>query len=210
MKNINWKEQKVISIETRKGHFVLAQMGPSPYLSIFNLFSNDDSWDSIELKQQDVLFCHAITKQFLKKSTVREVKNVSPLQPVSYPEYWISEDPGSRKAVIWEGTPDEMTFITLGEGGASLIRNDITIPGFKETPVVIPSIPPQDLATIYKYELTSIAVYPEFNERLFLCSFLRKKVDPSKELLFNQDLPLIYKQYFQIVSGQVPLETLGY
>lgn len=210
MKVISWKEDKVVSIALKDGVHVLAQMGPSPYLIIFNLFQENDKWDGITLEQDTVLFCHAVTRQFLKMSVISEKKDIAPLKNISFPKYWISENASSRKVKIWENTPDEMEFFTLGKGGASLIENDITVAGFKETKVVEPSIEKDDKATIDKYETTSVSVYPEFNERLFLCSQYKMNIDPAKDLLFNRELPLSYKRYFQIVSGQVPLSELGY
>ena len=210
MAALTWKEGKVISIETRENIFVLAQLGPEPYLIIFNLFSHNDVWKDVELTPESILFCHAVTRSFLKRSKLTEKKHIESLKTIEYPKYWISKSPNSYTVKIWAGTPDEMNFLSLGEGGASLVENDITVSGFKETKIIIPVISPNDKETINKFELTSISIYPEFNERLFLCYKFKKNVDPAKALLFNHDLPVEYKRYFQIVSGQVELSELGY
>ncbi len=51
---------------------------------------------------------------------------------------------------------------------------------------------------------------PSLNERLFLCYKLKKNVDPSKEIMFKQQIPLEYKTYVDIISGTIPLTDLGY
>jgi len=43
-----WKEGKIISIETRKGIFVLAQMLKSPYLRFYNVFKEDEEWGGVD------------------------------------------------------------------------------------------------------------------------------------------------------------------
>lgn len=103
-----------------------------------------------------------------------------------------------------------MTFFGLGKGGVALVENDITKTVFKEEQVVIENITETDAATIDNYELTNLASYPEFNERLFLCSKFKKNINPAKDMLFNKELPLAYKNYFNIVSGLVPIAQLGY
>lgn len=152
----------------------------------------------------------AVTKQFLKNSQLSYQVNLKPVKDIIYEKYWIQENPSSRMITLWADTKDQMTFIILGKGGASLIENDITQKGFKEHKTLIQIIKPDDNATIDQYELTNLASYPEFNERLFLCSQRRKNINPAKDLLFNRDIPLAYKKYFEIVSGLVPIKKLGY
>ena len=201
-KSVRWKSGQVISIETRDGVFVLAQMGPSPFLVIFSHFrDSDNDWGTVRLNQASVLFCRPVTRQFLRHSTIRVVTEVLPLTPVSYPNAWIDGGGESRRVTLWAGTSDELSFFVIGKGGGRLVHNDITVPGFKEQPVIMESIPASDIATIEGHELTSIAVYPEFNERLYLCSRSGCNVDPDKELLFDQEMPLAYKRFFQIRAG---------
>ena len=68
-------------------------------------------------------------------------------------------------------------------------------------PVIIDQIPVTDQETIDKYELTDVRIYPEFNERLYLCYKLGKNVDPLKDLVFNRPIPLDYKEYIDIISS---------
>ena len=45
---------------------------------------------------------------------------------------------------------------------------------------------------------------------LYLCYKLKKNVDPEKDIMFRQQIPLEYKTYLDIISGVVPLSDLGY
>ena len=51
MGRVPWKENKVISIETRKGVSVLAQMLRDPYLMFYNIFRDTNDWDDVDLEQ---------------------------------------------------------------------------------------------------------------------------------------------------------------
>lgn len=62
-------------------------------------------------------------------------------------------------------------------------------------------LPVTDNETIDKYELTNVRVYPEFNERLYLCYKFGKNVDPLKDLIFDRPIPLAYKDYIDIISS---------
>ncbi len=202
-KSVRWKSGQVVSIETRDGLFVLAQMGPNPFLIIFNHFKDsDDEWGAVRLDQASVMFCRPVTRQFLRYSTIRVVTEVTPLTTVDYPTAWIDTGGGSHRVTLWAGTSDELSFFAIGGGGGRLVHNDITIAGFKQNPVIMERIPPSDIATIDGHELTSIAVYPEFNERLYLCGRAGRNVDPYKDLLFGREIPLTYKRYFQICAGE--------
>ena len=71
MSRVPWKEDKVISIETGSGIFVLAQMLRSPYLAIFDTFRTTNQWDDTYLDALRVLFCKAVTRQFISCSNVQ-------------------------------------------------------------------------------------------------------------------------------------------
>lgn len=66
----------------------------------------------------------------------------------------------------------------------------------------MPEIPCTDNETIDKYELTAVHIYPEFNERLYLCYKFGKNVDSEKDLIFNRPIPLEYREYIDIVYGR--------
>ncbi|WP_375563440.1 hypothetical protein ACE193_25460 (plasmid) [Bernardetia sp. OM2101] len=215
MSRITWKENKVISIKLKAGIYAIAQMIKSPYLVFFDLFKDDSNWDDVDLTNTPILFIHGVTRQFIKKSEVEEVK-ITPVKRLNIPNHWIYPDAGARKVTVWEGTEFEKEFITLGRMGASLVEKDILKEGKYDHPsgvfdkVLIKSIDNDDSETINNHELTSVEIYPNLNERLYLCYKLGKNVDPQKDLLFDKDLPKEYKTYIDIISGKVQLSELGY
>lgn len=204
MSRVPWKENKVISIETRRNVFVLAQMIQSPYLIVYNAFRDKDNWDDIDLRNVPVLLCTAVTRQFISNSNV-VTQRISPVIHNNLPKYWIAPFPESRRIKVWEDTPDEREFFIIGEGG-SLIERDIMQKGFDNSKVIAPSISFNDDKTIDGYELNKIRIYAEFNERLYLCHLLEKNVDPDKDLIFNRDIPKAYKAYIGIISGTLAKE----
>lgn len=216
MSRITWKEGKVISIELKDGIHCIAQMTKSPYLVFFNTFNEGSDWKNINLSEIPILFVQAVTKQFIKKSNIQEVK-ITPVKNIDIPNRWIHSDTGMRKVIIWEGTEYEKEFITLGKMGASLVEKDILKKEKYEHPsgifdkILIQSIDKNDNDTIENHELTSVEVYPNLNERLYLCYKLGKNVNPQKEILFDKkDLPKDYKTFVDIISGKVQLSDIGY
>ena len=211
MSRVTWKENTVISIETRKGVFVLAQMLISPYLMIYNIFRNDNDWAGLKLDNTQTLFCKPVTRQFLKKSNITKQPNIPPCSNLDIPRYWIKFPPGNRKVKVWENTEYEREFITLAESpNASLIEDDITVGGIKDVQIVMPSIPLDDMGTFDAYETTSVSIYPELNERLYLCYMLGKNIDPAKYISAGKELPLECDKYVDIIAGKVSLSELGY
>ncbi len=216
MSRIIWKENKVISIETRKGVFVLAQMIKSPYIVFFNCFKENNDFDKIDLQNTQILFTHAVTRQFLKKSNIETLK-IEPLKNYQPPKLWIKEDASSRMVNVWKGTKNEREFITFGENGAILIEKDILKDNRHEDSNTVfdkcrKKLIPKNikLNDIKDYELTSVEIYPNLNERLFLCYLTGENIDPAKNILFNIEMPLEYERYVDIISGKIPLEKLGY
>lgn len=211
---IIWKEGRVIKLEVKNGLFVLAQMIKEPYMIFYNHFSCSESIIDNKLTTGSILFFHAVTRQFIKKTNI-ETLDIEPLTGYTTPNLWLKEDAGSRRIKVWENTPNETEIITFGEKGAKLIVKNI----FDNTNPSLSSADKAKLNQTYtedangemnKYELTSIEIYPNLNERLFLCYKFGENIDPAKDVLFNKDLPLEYKTYIDIISGKVPLKSLGY
>lgn len=200
MGRVIWKENQILSIETRDNIYVISQMLKEPYLIFFNLFRENNDWELLNLNQIPTLFCTAVTRQFLKQSKISTL-NVQHLTIESFPVHWIKINPDSRQITVWEGTPDEKTFFILGDGGGSLVEKDITQSGFQEEKIIIPSISFSDDEIINNCELTTIGIYPELNERLFLCYQFGYNVNPYKELIFNKNIPIEYKKYIEIISS---------
>ena len=199
MSKVVWKENNIISVETREGIYVLAQMLKSPYLMVFDIFQQSDSWDETNLDNVPVLFCHAVTRQFLKCSNIKKL-NLKPIEPNNLPKNWIKIDGTARKIIVFKGTPDEKELLIIGKGG-KLIEEDIYRSGIQEEKVIIPEISRTDQETINNHELTTISIYAEFNERLYLCYKMKRNVDPYKDLVFDRPIPLEYKRYIEIISS---------
>lgn len=68
----------------------------------------------------------------------------------------------------------------------------------------------KDYSRIINYELATIELYPNLNERLYLCYKFYRNIDPEKEIIFKQEIPLEYKNYLDIISGETTLADLGY
>ncbi|EPY08602.1 hypothetical protein PAALTS15_03472 [Paenibacillus alvei TS-15] len=205
-KNV-WKANQVISIETRwkdegrkNNVYVLAQMISKAQLLIFDLYSDDNSWGEVNLNDVPILFSTSVTRQFIKHSNIYK-QSIKPLTNYKLPTYKIeSLGMGSRHVTVWKGTTNERKVLMLGQGGGRLIEEDMSTGSYK-TKIIMPSIPVTDSVTIDKYELTNVRVYPEFNERLYLCYKFGKNVDPMKDLIFDRPIPLEYKDYIDIISS---------
>ena len=124
MARIVWKEGHVISIETRRGLYTLAQMSKRPFLIFFNIFQDNDVWKEIDLNSVPVLFCKATTKDCINKSNPKKAQNVKPNVVYEIPEKWLHGDSVSRKIVVWKGTNNEREIIWL-DTYMHLVKMDI-------------------------------------------------------------------------------------
>ncbi len=70
MARIHWKENNVLSIETRKGLYVLAQMIKDPYLIFYNIFNTNEDWGNVNLKNAPILFHTAVAREFINRTQV--------------------------------------------------------------------------------------------------------------------------------------------
>jgi hypothetical protein len=200
MARIVWKENAIVSIKIRDNLFTLAQMINSPYLIFFNVFSADEQWKAINLEKVPVLFFRGVTRQFLQKSEITLKKEIQPITQYEAPKYWLQLGPGSQALIAWKGTPHEMSIMTLGEEGVRVIEKDITQSGFHAVKPVGPYLTGPEHKEIDKYELDTLGVYPETIERLYLCHFFKKNVDPDKDLICGKTLPKEYKIYYEAIS----------
>lgn len=214
MSKVRWKENSLVSIKIKDNCFILAQMLISPVLVFYKTYSETNIWENISLKDESVLFTCSVTRPFLTNTEIIEIKDVSPI-PHPYIFHKIRTfSSGTREVVFQEGKCEEIKFIELGsKPGGCLIEKDISkaisdLPnGY---PIIMDTIPIDDDDTINKYELDAVRIYPELNERLFLCHKFGSSVDPAKDIAFDRYLPIEYKKYIQIVSGSVKLNELGY
>ena len=210
MKRINWKKDKLISIKLRNGKFALMQMLEGKgRIVVFNIFKEKNEWDGIVLTKDSILFfAFIISKTIFPRSEISLQKNITPVEDLAFPKVRINTGSGNKKIKVWENTKDEREFIIDGEGNNLLVEtHDNTRPEDRYT------YTPIDINDYEKYkhlELDNLRIYPEFNERLNICSEINENFDPLKELAFNQKLDLRCRTYIDIIGGQVLLSKLGY
>ena len=207
-----WKEGKIISIETRKGVFVLAQMLTRPFLRFYDAFREDENWGKVDVSIFDTLFTKSVVSNFLKHSNITVVKEAIPDLERKDSDVWINGFTGSRKVKVWENTEDEQELYILGgKPGGSLVKKDLwwtPTPSQPTRPhpsgvidaVIIEDIPlSSDI--IDNHELTCLGIFPLTNERLYQCYKAGRNVDPTKDLKFNREIPKEYKLAIEIMSG---------
>src|SRR2546423_12472741 len=118
----------------------------SPYLVVYNVFRDEDRWPDVDLTTVPVLLYAAVTRQFIARSTVTR-QTIPPATHHELPRRWINATPDSRRVTAWRGTPLEIEFATIGEGG-KLVERDVTAPFGQQDKILMPSIPFGDDATI--------------------------------------------------------------
>lgn len=208
MGRINWKENQIVSIQLKDGNHALFQMlSIKGWIAVFNIFDFDDKWEGIHLTEDSILFKNfIISKSIFAKSKIIIHKNIEPVKNIEIPEIKINTGADSRKVTVWKNTPKEDELVIIG-GVNNLLKtenpNDRLHPEYR--PLII-----DDYDDVIQYELENLRVYPEFNERLWLCSKLKKNIDPLKELAFNRELDPLFENYIKIIGGKTKLEELGY
>lgn len=215
MSRVIWKEGNVVSVETRRGHFVLAQMSRSPYMVFYDAFRTQDAWDDIDASDLSVLFVAAVTRQFTRESRVTRQKKVAAPPITALPSRWIHPHPESAKLTLWAGTAEEREVVSAYMGGA-LVEMDILghtggpyrHPSGVFDAVVRPSIDPKDDATIDGHELDVLGVFPSLNERLYLCQEAGRALDPLKDVIFERPLPTAFTVYVDVTWRPQASEAL--
>lgn len=200
MAKVPWKKGAILSIDTERGVFCLAQMLDDPYLAIFNVFRTDEQWPEVKLDPSNVLFINPVTRQFLTKSNISKPK-IAPVADLEAPLLWIEEHFGSGKLRLWPGTADERVIPTLNSRpGGRLVKN-YRDAEFGKSEVIIEDIALDDSDTIDRHEMTAVRIYREFNERIYLCHKFGRNVDPIRDMAFNREIPLDYKDYIDIIMS---------
>lgn len=201
-----WKSGKVISIRLRNGVYVLAQMVREPYLVFFNHFKEDNCWKGVTLKEEDILFCKAVTRQFLRYSPVTIVKDLEPLLDYRLPKEWIySHMEGHPITVSVKGRERQLA----GFGRrCSLVLADKDSGQPEDNPLmglfqayILPDIQEQDWERVGQAELMSIEAFPTLNERLYLCFLHGKNVNPELDISLGKPLPNDYETYIDILTN---------
>lgn len=204
---IQWKRNKILSIETRTGLYVLARMLEEPYLLFYNKFKTEQIWGESDFVNTPVLFCTAVAREFLNSSNIVVQKKIKNEEYGKANRYWIHSSNVYRTIKLWEGTKNEIVFSAMGHGG-KLIEDDPYNPkGVGENEKIIQfEIDFSDNETIDKYDLDYILFYPNLNERLYLCYKWGKNIDPLKDIVFDREIPLDYEVYFRLYAGEMTEE----
>jgi hypothetical protein len=205
MSKIPWKENKVLSIETRKGLYVLAQMIKEPYLVFYNIFRFNQNWSDVDLNNEKILFYTAVAREFINSSNIVTLKKIKSYKLEHLDKYRIHLNVEYRNVTLWKGTKNEIEFLIMGNNSGMLIEED-PYSGLiltKNQKIIKKEISSIDDAIIERYDLDKILFYPTLNERLYLCYKFGKKVDPLKDFAFNKIIPLDYEVYAKLYSGKM-------
>ena len=210
MKRILWKNGKICSLQLRDNTYVLFQMLEKDKIAVFNHFRSTDTWNDLTLTESDILFTANILKAVIQRSNISIHKNIKPIENLEYDfkAYRIFAGTSIRSFVFWEGTSDEIKFNTWGGGDKMGIHQ-----AYREGDEFIENFTPIKPSEYNKYkhlESAGSRNYPEFNERLYLCSKLNKNVDPHKEMLFDCPTPKLYKDYLSMKFNKDKQRELGY
>ena len=209
-RRISWKENRVLSIETRKGVFVLAQMLRDPFLRFYNAFrTGEESWEKIDCSELDILFTKAIiTKNYLAQSDCTILKDATADPERRDSTKWIKEYPGFRKVSVWPDSENETTVTMIGSSpGGMLVERDLYKVGLYDHPsgifdrILDENISPDSDEIIKNSETMGIGIFPILNERLYLCYKSKSNVDPYKDLLFDKEISLESKLAIELMSG---------
>ena len=201
-----WKPGKVISISLRNGVYVLAQMVRDPYLVFFNHFNEENNWKEVTLKEEDILFCKAVTRQFLRYSPVTIVKDLDPLLDYRLPKEWIYSHIGGYPITV-SVKGRERQLAGFGQR-LSLVQADKESGLPEDNPLmglfqayILSDIQEKDWERVGQAELMSIEVFPTLNERLYLCSLHGKNVNPELDISLGKPLPDDYETYIDILTN---------
>ena len=201
-----WKPGKVISISLRNGVYVLAQMVRDPYLVFFNHFNEENNWKEVTLKEEDILFCKAVTRQFLRYSPVTIVKDLEPLLDYRLPKEWIYSHMGGHPITV-SVKGRERQLAGFGQR-LSLVQADKESGLPEDNPLmglfqayILSDIQEKDWERVGQAELMSIEVFPTLNERLYLCSLHGKNVNPELDISLGKPLPDDYETYIDILTN---------
>ncbi|MNJ36630.1 hypothetical protein D3C77_314250 [compost metagenome] len=145
LKTVKWQKDLVVSIKVEGGLFVLAQMRDNHLLEIFDLFSEDDDWEGLDLNGQDVLFTIFVSLKNIKgifSRVVSETEVVPNRRPVETRMLSaIFGSPGSTGARLIELSENYSNI------GAEVIKESLS--------------PTHDLELIHRYELCGMVGDPE-------------------------------------------------
>lgn len=198
-----WQDGTVISVGLRGGRRAVGQMLASPYLQFFHHFVDDGATVDGDLRDKPLLFCTAVTRQFVRFSDLRKAARVRPHPGLSVPTHWIATHDGWREKVVWPGTPHQRKLKLMGgkPGGILIEKGNYGVGA---------EIEPDETEIIGAHELNRVWTFPQLNERLYLCDLLGKLVAPLRDLVFDRPLPPEARTFVDIIACHGELEDWGY
>jgi hypothetical protein len=177
----------------------------------FRSYADDDAWAADAAEKADALFVCAVTVQFLRYSRLRPLPDVRSRVFTESPRLWIRRFTGSRKVTVCPGTERarELLLLSARDGG-QLIETRIDAKASEQPRIILASIPLDDHETIDRHEMDVVWLYPQLNERLYLCKKLGRNVDPEKDLTFGRPMPDDYGVYIDMLARHGRPEDWGY
>ena len=158
------------------------------------------------MKEEDILFCKAVTRQFLRYSPVAIVKEVTPLLDYELPKEWIYSHIGGHNITI-SVKGRERQVVGFGHS-CSLVLADKDSGQPEDNPLmglfqayIIPDIKKKDRDRVGHAELMSIEVFPTLNERLYLCFLYGKNINPEQDISLGKPLLDDYETYIEILTN---------
>mgnify|MGYP003362008182 CR=1 FL=1 len=212
-RSVPWKPGKVLSIRLRNGIYLLAQMVRDPYLVFFRHFSENNIWTNVSLKEEDILFCKPVTRQFLRLSQVGVIKDVQALLGYQLPKEWIYSHLGGQPITV---TLKGREYQVAGFGNQySLVHADKDCGMPEDNPIMrlfqfymISYIKEKDWERVGDAELMSIEVFPTLNERLYLCYLHGKNVNPEQDLCLGRNVPDDYETYVDLLTDSPEAQSV--
>lgn len=201
-----WRANSLFVVKLRNGKQALVQTFSSqPDIAVFNEFRSHGEWEDFVPSMRNVLFCCWAAKFFFQNDHIARLPGLKPAADIVFPDKMLAPE-GNRRACFWKGTDHEREVIVPGESvllRTNHVKNGRHEPEYKKVKLT-------DFQRFASLELAALRIYPEFNERLNLCSELEANFDPLKEIVFHRPLDSSCRVYIDIISGKVRLDTLGY
>lgn len=205
---MRWKSGKIFSIRLRNDTYVLLQMLPRKgQVAVFDQFRKEDVWTDVKLEPTNVLFVCTILRSVHDRSSLSFHEDVEAVDGIEAPTVVIYQGSGFREVTFWKDSKDQRTVLVGGNGRPQLWYRIPKGDTFEER---LEPIAESDYDQCNEIEMANLRDYPEFNERLYLCSLRGVNFDPLREIALNRPLEADCIPYFDIISGKVKISEFGY
>lgn len=205
-----WKKNAVFSIKLSNGLYALIQtFDESGKIAVLNHFQASDNFSDMLPSHVDVLFMCWVTKNIFRCEQINPVIGLKPWPCQSFPEQFISLSGSTDEIVFWQGTENERKIITFSGEQAKYISTS-TPQKSGLCKITYEEIDNAAYPHTAHLEMDAVRAYPEFLERLKLCSEKKANFDPMKEIAFQRPLGTECIKYVDIIGGRVRLDEIGY